>query len=204
MTAAITLKPLVIPDDQALVPGGASPELMHLLNDIKSRFDTIAAYQEPVIPDDVVLQTRDLIDGTVYSTSAAFPLDDTIPQSDEGAALQSLNFTPVSSDSTIRVEWSGQISGPTTSSVVVALFHSGSADAIDVKFSVTDATVIIAWVPKLLATLPSWGTTQRTFSTRFGNVNGSSTIYSGSSSNGTNRYGGAMNSALTVTEYKNS
>ena len=51
MTAAITLKPLVIPDDQALVPGGASPELMHLLNDIKSRFDTISAYQEPVIPD---------------------------------------------------------------------------------------------------------------------------------------------------------
>ena len=50
MTAAITLKPLVIPDDQALIPGGASPELMHLLNDIKSRFDTIAAYQEPVIP----------------------------------------------------------------------------------------------------------------------------------------------------------
>ena len=204
MTAAITLKPLVIPDDQALIPGGASPELMHLLNDIKSRFDTIAAYQEPVIPDDVVLQTRDLVDGAIYSATSANPIpaDNTIPQVTEGVALQSLDFTPVRDDSTIRVEWIGQVTGPTSASSAVALFQSGSTDAIDAKFGISSSTAILTWTPKLVATIASWGLTQRTFSARFATLGGS-TVYAGSSSNGTDRFGGVTNSVLTITEYKN-
>jgi hypothetical protein len=205
MTAAITgLKPLVIPDSEALVAGGASPELMALVNDIARRFDLIAGYQAPVIPDDIVIQVRDAVDGTAKSTTTTIPIDNTIPQRTEGAELQSLSFTPKLADSKIRIEWTGFISGAAAANsfAIVALFQSGANDAIDTKYGFHDSTVLFNWTPKLSAVIDSWGVAARTISIRYGGSAGE-TIYVGSTVGGAARFGGTMNSVLTITEYKN-
>ena len=197
MTAAITLKPLVIPDDQALIPGGASPELMHLLNDIKSRFDTIAAYQVPAAPEQVFIQKQYTADGTATSTTDQIPLDNTIPQDSEGALLQSLAFTPLDASSKILIEWKGYLSASDAGGAIAALFQSASADAIDTFYAFGDHVSI------LRCQLDSWGLTARTISVRYGVKTAAQTAYAGSTISGSAYFNGTMLNVLTVTEYKN-
>lgn len=151
-----------------------------------------------------VVQIVPFVSGAATSTTSTIPTDNTIPQITEGAQLQSGSFTPKLSTSKLLIEWTGFISGAaaTNSFAVVTLFQSGSTDAIDTKYGFHDSTVLLNWTPKLSAVMDSWGTDARTISVRYGGSAGE-TIYAGSTVGGTARFGGTMNSVLTITEFKN-
>lgn len=202
MTEAIVgLKPLIIPDSADLIEGGASQSLMYLLNDIKSRFDLIQGYQEPVVPaPPFVIQKVTFVDSSEVTISNGFPTDNTRPQITEGDLAQSVSFTPKKSDSKILIEWKGFVSRTASSTAAAALFTSGSTDAIDATF-VFSSTAGGLSNANLVGELDSWGTTARTISARIGAL--SSTVFL-NSFNGTSLYGGALCSVMRITEYQNS
>lgn len=198
MTAAFTgLKKLVIPDSESL---RATPEMMHLLNSINDQLAILQAYQEPdpEIPDQIVIQIQSDEDGSIHTTTDAIPLDDTIPQSDEGEECQTLSFTPLQADSKIRIEWKGFTAGNNSDGSIVALFQSASADALDASAPVAGHNVTLG------KTLDSWGTTARTISVRFGRAGNSTAAYVGSTLHLLPLFNERMLSVLTITEYKNS
>jgi hypothetical protein len=80
----------------------------------------------------MVVQTQYAISAAWAGTTASMPLDDTIPQSGEGALIVSLSFTPKLASSLIRVRGSGAFASNHASAGTgtVALFQSGSANAV--------------------------------------------------------------------------
>lgn len=202
------IKRLKVPDSaDIIVNGQPTATFLHFLNDLVKIPEALLAYTEPeaqVIPDQVLIQEQWTADGTVHATTDDIPDDNTIPQSNEGNLLQSLDFTPTETDSKIVVEWTGSVSG--ASNVIVALFLSSSTDAIDatIVYPVNATTARIQRVV-LRTVLDSWGTSARTFRIRFGStdVTHSNTVYIGSTRNGTDLLGGKMMSTLSVREYKN-
>jgi hypothetical protein len=143
-----------------------------------------------------ILQIQQTQDGSVHSTTAIIPLDNTTPQITEGAQVQSLSFTPKKPDSKIKFEWKGFLSNDAGGGVTAALFQSGATGALDAYVNSAFSNCF------LTATMDSWGTSARTISARFG-ARTTGTAYVGSSENGTDTFNGVIKSVLTVTEYKN-
>jgi len=139
-----------------------------------------------------VLQIVMVEDSTKRSTTAQIPVDNTIPQSDEGSAWASVSFTPVNSSSTIYITVSAQINN-TDWYGVIAIFTSGSTNAeAAVLQNASDGVLTCA------CSLAGWSGA-RTISSRFGNSNAGFTTLLNQRSDTIN-FGAIPHSTLTIIE----
>ena len=127
--------------------------------------------------------------------STALPRDDTIPQNTEGDEIITLSITPVSSTSTLIIQFHGQAFLVTGLATQCALFQDSTANAL----AATGFTPFSVQNISLLHTMTSGTTSSTTFKIRFGNTSGSATMNTISS--GVRAYGGIQLFWLTIKEY---
>lgn len=137
--------------------------------------------------------------GTVTSSSATIPFDNTIPQITEGFEILTCSITPQSSTSTLYVYAVVQASSSyaSASSFALALFRDSTANALGVSFATVALSNISVAVPLLVQTA-SGSTSATTFRLR-GGVNVPSTYINGTSPAG-QYFGGAAATSLMVME----
>lgn len=126
------------------------------------------------------------------TTTATIPYDSTIPQSGEGSELFSVNFTPKSALSTIRIE--AVLSVNTNNAVTIFALFDGGANALQVA-ATQGASATMQHVT-LLHEMPSW-TGAKTISIRWGSNSGTSTL---NQFPGPVTFGGVIASYLTIQE----
>ncbi len=139
--------------------------------------------------------------GELFSSAYKIPIDDSIPQIDEGHEMAALAtaVTPKSADSTLMIDVVLQ-TGPdySYSAVVVALFQVGVSDALAV--AKTDRPWAIGMVPLTLRCfVPSGSLATRTYTIRVGCGDASTACINGTQ--GARYFGGRMASTLTVSEF---
>lgn len=150
-----------------------------------------------------LIQRAFISTGEVIGTTNVIPYDDTIPQITEGEQALAILFTPKSAVSRIRISAILQLraSGPGLMRNI-ALFWSGSPNAIGVSSSLGDANGPSTGIEPVIVTaeIASPGTAQYAISVRFGPHNTGSLFLN---SNGTlsRTFGGAAASILEVEEY---
>tara|TARA_B100000029_G_scaffold244513_2_gene241680 strand:+ start:157 stop:750 length:594 start_codon:yes stop_codon:yes gene_type:complete len=107
-------------------------------------------------------------------TQSYFPNDDTVPQITEGAEAWSGNYTPstASCDLYISCTFTQAEASNVGDAMTSALFVSGTNDALQVRsfYNVGASTEHNSPVT-MMYKMASWGTTQKTFSIRFGGGN---------------------------------
>lgn len=151
----------------------------------------------------IVVQKKTYKNATATSNTAnAIPIDDTIPQSNEGDEYWTVNFTPLRDDTDITVHCSplnfSSSGAGGNGTVVVALFKDSETDALataenNPAFASGPGQVVLE------ATVPAanHGTSQITFKIRAGAF--STTDFNGIT--GSRRYGGTKASVITITEF---
>lgn len=108
---------------------------------------------------------------TAASTTAVIPWDTTIPQVTEGTQYTSLAITPTSASSSLRIRFHAWMSSVGSQAGTVALFESGTADAL----MATDVTTASGGqqVSAILETvIANSATDERTFTIRYGSETG--------------------------------
>lgn len=136
------------------------------------------------------------------STSTSTPVDGTVPQTGEGAAITgaALAITPLNTASLIRVKFSGMFSHNTAGGiVVVSLYSSAAAGALQSRAVYigdlgNSAVVTLDFV--VLAT----ALTARTYSVEFGSGNGAGTANFNFVNGVAGTFGAASNAFLQVEE----
>ena len=138
-------------------------------------------------------------DATYASTTSTFPLDDTIPQSSEGAEAVTVAITPTNSSNYLLIEAGGMYTNSNSStSVTLAIFQDSTANAIAVNgFAVSSGRNPNSGT--ITHRMAAGTTSSTTFKLRFGGQSGTS-YRNGISSN--RLYGGTVNSWIMVTELK--
>ena len=132
----------------------------------------------------------------VATTSTSMPVDNTIPQSDEGAQFMSAAITPTSSSNILVIEHFGLYSDSGTGGPVVALFQDSTAGALAAtRHSVNHANG--AKTMNLTHVMVAGTTSSTTFKIRAGS--GNTLTFCGSS--GTNEFGTCVKGSLVVWEY---
>ena len=131
------------------------------------------------------------------TTTNITPIDDTIPQSTEGAEFLTVSITPSNTANILLIEIDAQLEVTTANAYVVMALHKNSdADALAAvaEFIVSGAQAPITLRHKMTA-----GTTSAiTFKMRAGTNTGSTLAIN--SFNGARVFGGASASIMTVTE----
>jgi hypothetical protein len=128
---------------------------------------------------------------TALTASGSFPLDATIPQSNEGVQLLTLNYTPQSSTSKLIVFAGSNASGYHQ----IAVFASNSTNAIAATAANQTAANGFGDTSFIVGQIDSPGTSQLTFQLRGGS--GSGTAYFNRYFSGT---GNAAKTTITVME----
>jgi hypothetical protein len=144
-----------------------------------------------------VAQVVTAVSSTADSTTTDLPYDDTIPQNTEGKEHLTVAITPVSATSTLVIEVSAMVSVNSTDDFVAALFVDSTANAIYAT-AVTIGTDQVAHL-HFSHVLSAGSTSARTYKFRYG-ANGSVTAYINRDAAGA-RFGGVIQSTMTVTEY---
>ena len=146
-----------------------------------------------------VVQQVHATDATYASTTSTFPLDDTIPQSSEGAEAVTVAITPTNSSNYLMIEAGGMFTNSSsTTCVILALFQDSTADAIAASgHPVSSASN--ANSGSITHRMAAGTTSATTFKLRFAGQGGT-TYRNGTSSN--RLFGGRTNSWITVTEIK--
>lgn len=153
---------------------------------------------QTLLPNEVV-QHVFATDATYASTTTTFPLDDTIPQSSEGAEAVTVAITPTSASNYLLIEAGGMFTNSiSTTCVVLALFQDSTADAIAASgHPVSSASN--ANSGSITHRMAAGTTSATTFKLRFAGASGT-TYRNGTSSN--RLFGGRTNSWIMVTELK--
>lgn len=146
-----------------------------------------------------LLQVVSKVNTASDSTGSVIPFDNTIPQIGEGKEYISLSITPKSAASLLRIRFTGFISMDTESvRVAVALFRSGSADALQTNAAgAIDGDPGSLYPVVLECVVASGSVATTTFSVRFGPE--SNTGYMNRSSVGA-LFGNSRCSFLTIEE----
>jgi hypothetical protein len=137
-------------------------------------------------------------DGSLFTTMAAIPEDDSIPQITEGEELYSLAITPTNAISDLYIDVVVNANSTGQTYVQVALFKDGAADAIAACSVLTEATATYSLPLVIKYKIPAGTTTTQVFSVRVGSVSGQTTVNGRS---GSRRMGGVQYSSITITEY---
>lgn len=142
-------------------------------------------------PSGTLLGSAHAATSTSLTASGSFPLDATIPQSNEGVQLLTLNYTPQSSTSKLIVFAGSNASGYHQ----IAVFASNSTNAIAATAANQTAANGFGDTSFIVGQIDSPGTSQLTFQLRGGS--GSGTAYFNRYFNGT---GNAAKTTITVME----
>lgn len=131
------------------------------------------------------------------TTTAVTPIDDTIPQSTEGAEFMTVSITPSNASNLLLIEIDAQLEVTTANAYVIMALHKNSdADALA---AVAEFIVSGAQAPITLRHRMTAGTTSSvTFKMRAGTNTGSTLALN--SYNGARVFGGVSASIMTVTE----
>lgn len=135
---------------------------------------------------------------TSSTTSTVIPLDNTIPQSGEGAEILTVSITPKSSTNYLVVEFSVMlITSSSTYGSVAALFRDSGADAIGVAMGGSESTTpaTVSFKQRVAAS----STSATTFKLRVGPSAAGTVRWNGS---GSNQFSTTPKASITVTEYK--
>lgn len=133
------------------------------------------------------------------TTSAAIPLDDTIPQNTEGTELVTVSITPKSSTSLLEVTAHVLYSqGASVTSVQAAIFRDSTADAITAGWMQISTGAGPSGVLRLQCVVTAASTSATTFKLRFGSAGGTSR-WNGS---GGRYFGDIPKTGITVREIK--
>lgn len=145
----------------------------------------------------VRVQTSDFL-----MTTAAIPLDDTIPQISEGAEIFTASITPVSASSRLTIEALIHTSNSAAAAThVVALFRNSVADAMSVAW-MSSPGANYAMPPIIVKAEHSPGSTSlMTFKVRAGTLGGNGgQILQVNGASGTRYLGGSLISSIVITE----
>ena len=154
-----------------------------------------------------VQQIASILSTTYASVTAAIPMDDTIPQNDEGTELITGSFTPVSSASKLLFIYGGNFNiatgGEKADEVRCALFVDTTANAIATAAVVVDgggSRTGTAWAFHLET---NSSTSARTYKMRIGEPpSGSTTTYINGDISG-RTMGGLLSSGMYIIEIAN-
>ncbi len=136
--------------------------------------------------------------GAVATTTTTVPLDDTIPQSSEGAEFMTLAITPTSATNKLRIDAVVFAStGSATRAIQVALFQDSTAGALAAIASTQSQATGANAIP-LTHFMTSGTTSSTTFKVRIGVDTSGTLTFNGVSSG--RIYGGVAVSSITITE----
>jgi hypothetical protein len=147
------------------------------------------------LPSGTVLQVVNVQTSTFTSGTATIPLDNTIPQITEGTQLFTLDITPTSSTSKLKIEIVVQAGMSAGNWMSIALFQNSTANALAAMTTYMATTGGGAVIP-LIHYMTSGTTSTINFKLRFGPA-GSTMGVNGTTSG---LFGGALISSMTITE----
>lgn len=152
------------------------------------------SYQDSVA---VIMQRVEATPNTTYTTSTVvIPIDDTIPQSTEGAEIVTLAITPMSTTSKLVVEMSCGLGGASPGAFIsFALFRDSAANALT-SCLYGDAGGYQSGM-YLRHSVVSGSLTPTTFKIRFGPSSGTASV---NGSTVARLHGGITGLFLTITE----
>lgn len=136
-------------------------------------------------------------------THTYFPHDDTTPQITEGAEVWSGNYTPstASCDLYITAHFSQSEQANNGDAMSCALFVSGTNDALQVRSHYTSSS---GWehnhAMSFIYKMASWGTTQKTFSIRFGGGDSINYTYASTGASGSYYSAAACKTGFVIEE----
>lgn len=161
---------------------------------------TAATWQTPSSGSGKEAQVIHTTDSTAKSSTATFPLDNTIPQSGEGSAYTELNttITPTNASSVIHVRVNIPVSvNGAGLTPVVALFRDSATDASSGGWVSMAGTGYLGAIT-FEASFPATSTSATVFKIRYGLLTAGTVSLN--TANGTAYLGGIIKSTMTVTE----
>lgn len=147
-----------------------------------------------------VVQVKSFTTGVMATGTTIMPFDDTIPQITEGNEYMTLSFTPKSATNLLLIQVEGSYSHDATNAQAgMGLFQDAVANALSVseQYQNTATTVL---KNTLRHGMVAGTTSPITFRVRIGSQNAGTLTFNGQSAQ--RRYGGVINSNISVIEYK--
>ena len=160
-------------------------------------YDT-AKDEAKVFTKQQVVQIVNVTDGAVATGTTTIAWDDTIPQITEGNEFMTLAITPKSTSNILVVEVSAMLSGTAAVIMVGALFQDSTADALAVAAQDPRGNNSVDGM-NISHYLVAGTTSATTFRFRAGAQSAATTTFNGSNSG--RKFGGAVASSITITEY---
>lgn len=148
-----------------------------------------------------LLQVKNVTLGTIVTTSATIPLDNTIPQITEGAEAFTLAITPTSASSKLVISAYSGICGCSNNSrrLIMALFQGTTANALAVSTAGFQASGTAEMAVNLDHFMTAGTTDEITFRVRFGANTTSSASLNGNPTDG-QWFGGVAATGMTISE----
>lgn len=148
-----------------------------------------------------VIQVARNQDGEVATGTTLIPLDDTIPESDEGEEYMTQAITPTSTSNVLAIRHAGYYDGVTTNStetIVAALFQDATVNALAVAVGGKDAAIGSICAVHLEHWMLAGTTSATTFKIRSGGIAAGTLTFNGVTS--ARIFGGVYASSLHVEE----
>ena len=155
------------------------------------------------MPAGSVLQVKNVTLGTIVTTSAAIPFDNTIPQIGEGAEAFTLSITPISATSKLSIRAYSGCMGCSTNNrqVILSLFKDTTANALTCALGGFQAAGTAEMAVDLTHFMTAGTTNAITFRVRFGANDSGSASLNGNPADG-QRFGGVAATGMTIMEIK--
>lgn len=168
-------------------------------DDFVLTYDASASTVKKVNPDKFIIENQTSVaDATHSQITGTIPNDDSIPQSGEGTEVTSGSITPATTSHKVRIRFSGAVScGTADTTIIVALFRSGQANALQVTATAAPSNDGLAQVYLEYVDSPS-SSSSVTYSIRAGTGSGAGVMFFGAGSSGTRFYGGAGSTTLSL------
>lgn len=145
----------------------------------------------------VVQEAHATLEG-VITTTATFPLDDTIPQIGEGTGVLTLDFTPKSVTNTLQIDIILNYAlSSATPAMILALFQDSGVDALNAVAADVAAAGALSQI-RLRHYVSAASLTLRTFKVRVGASSAATVTLNGFG--GARKFGGVLNSSISVRE----
>jgi len=141
----------------------------------------------------VSLQTGNLATGTT-----TVPLDDSIPQNNEGTEFMTLAITPTSATNKLRIEVLFIGVYPADAVMALLLFQDSTANALASNFNWSGGSSTRNFSMYLSHFMTAGTTSATTFKIRAGGDNAGTLSFNGRG--GGRQYGGTLASSITITE----
>tara|TARA_R110002020_G_scaffold329672_1_gene545461 strand:- start:217 stop:726 length:510 start_codon:yes stop_codon:yes gene_type:complete len=147
-----------------------------------------------------LVQVVNVMDGDVATGTTTMPIDNTIPQNDEGNEVMTLAITPTHASNKLLIEVVVTMSNATSGrNLEVALFQDSTAGALASQFSYM-ATGGGNHIQKLTHYMTTGTTSSTTFKVRIGSASSGTITFNGYS--GAQKHGGVAASSITISEIR--